>query len=80
MGQLLKRGRIWWIRYYVNGHREEESARTTVKEDARNLLKQREGDVAKGAPLTAKVGRLRFRAFRWRPTARRSTTSSCRRG
>lgn len=60
MGQLRKRGDIWWIRYYRNGRREEESARTTVKEEARDLLRQREGDIAKGAPITAKIGRLRF--------------------
>ncbi len=60
MGQLLKRGRIWWIRYYRNGKREEESARTQVKEEARDLMRQREGDIAKGVPISAKVGRLRF--------------------
>src|SRR4051812_1460651 len=60
MGQLRKRGGVWWIRYYRDGRRHEESARTDKCETARDLLKQREGDVAKGAPLSAKIGRLRF--------------------
>ena len=60
MGQLRKRGGVWWIRYYRDGRRNEESARTDKREDASRLLKQREGDVARGAPLSAKIGRLRF--------------------
>jgi hypothetical protein len=60
MGQLRKRGGVWWIRYYRDGRRHEESARTGSYDTARDLLKTREGDVAKGAPLSAKIGRLRF--------------------
>lgn len=60
MGQLRKRGGVWWIRYYRDGVRHEESARTDKVTEAENLLKQREGDVAKGVPLSAKIGRLRF--------------------
>jgi integrase len=60
MGELRKRGNVWWIRYYRNGQRQEESAHTSKREVARDLLRQREGDVAKGAPLSAKIGRLRF--------------------
>jgi integrase len=59
MGQLRKRGGVWWIRYYRNGQRFEESARTEKYETARDLLKTREGDVAKGVPVSAKIGRLR---------------------
>ena len=60
MGSLRKRGDIWWIRYYRNGRRFEESARTEKKTDAERLLKLREGDVAKGVPVTPAIGRLRF--------------------
>src|SRR5262245_47840431 len=60
MGELRKRGAVWWIRYYRNGRRFEESARTDKYEKARDLLKQREGDVAKGVPVSSKIGRLRF--------------------
>ena len=60
MGELRQRGRIWWIRYYRNGRRHEESARTAKRTEAETLLKLREGDVAKGLPVSAKIGQLRF--------------------
>lgn len=60
MGELRKRGNVWWIRYYRNGRRHEESSRSTRKGDAERLLRLREGDVAKGLPISAKVGQLRF--------------------
>src|SRR6476659_2973977 len=43
-----------------DGQRIEESARTAKHTEAENLLKQREDDVAKGVPLSATIGRLRF--------------------
>jgi hypothetical protein len=49
MGELKKRGQIWWVRYYRNGRRHEESSHSDMREDAVRLLKVREGDVA-GAP------------------------------
>jgi integrase len=60
VGELKQRGKIWWIRYYRQGRRHEESARTKVYEEARDLLRKREGAIADGAPITAKIGRLRF--------------------
>jgi len=60
MGQLRKRGNVWWIRYYRDGRRYEESARTDKYEKARALLKVREGHVAKGAPISARLGQRRF--------------------
>ena len=45
-GELRKRGEIWWIRYYRNGKRYEESSHTDKKEVARNLLCRREGAIA----------------------------------
>jgi len=60
MGQIRKRGDVWWIRYYRDGRRFEESARTDKYETARDLLKVREGDVAKGVPISPKIGRVRF--------------------
>lgn len=62
MGQLRKRGKVWWIRYYRNGRRFEESAGKRSYDEARDLLKLREGDIAKGAAVTSKIGRLRFDA------------------
>ncbi len=60
MGQIRKRGKTWWIRYYRNGQRFEESARTDKWEDARDLLRKKEGAIADGAPMTSKIGRVRF--------------------
>ena len=60
MGQLRKRGGVWWIRYYRDGRRHEESARTDKYEEAQRQLKLREGDVAKGIAISARVGRVRF--------------------
>ena len=60
MGELKLRGRIWWIRYYRNGQRHEESSSSAKKQAAIDLLKLREGDVARGVPVTAKLARLRF--------------------
>src|SRR5690606_29904985 len=53
-------GGVWWIGYYRNGRRYEESANTDKERVARDLLKIREGDVAKGIPVSAKIGQLRF--------------------
>src|SRR5215475_3554624 len=50
----------YWIRYYRDGRRHEESAHTDKYEKARELLKKREGAVADGVPITAKIGRVRF--------------------
>lgn len=60
MGELRQRGRIWWIRYYRNGRRYEESSGSATKTAAERLLKLREGDVARGLPVTPHIGRLRF--------------------
>jgi len=60
MGQIRKRGAVYWIRYYRDGRRFEESAKTDKYDAARDLLKIREGDVAKGVPISPKIGRLRF--------------------
>ena len=60
MGELRKRGNLWWVRYYRNGRRHEESSGSTKKGDAERLLKIREGDIARGVPIAPSVGRIRF--------------------
>lgn len=60
MGELKKRGHIWWVRYYRDGRRFEESSGSTKEGDARRLLRLREGDVERGLPVSPKIGRLRF--------------------
>ena len=60
MGELKRRGNVWWIRYCRNGRRYEESSGSDKKGVAIDLLKIREGDGAHGLPVTPRMGRLRF--------------------
>lgn len=60
MGYLYKRGNIWWCKYYVNGRPIQESTHHEKHEDARDFLKQREGDVAHGRRIIPRVERVRF--------------------
>lgn len=60
MGELRRRGQIWWIRYYKNGKRHEESSGSTKEGEAKSLLRLREGDIERGVAITPKVGRIRF--------------------
>src|SRR5258708_7941943 len=60
MGELKRRGQIWWIRYYRDGRRFEESSRSAKEGNARRLLRLREGDIERGLPVSPKIGRLRF--------------------
>ena len=60
MGQIRKRGTFYQIRYYRNGQRIEESTGYTKYDEARDLLKKREGAIADGVPITAKSTRLTF--------------------
>src|SRR4051794_21150831 len=60
MGELRLRGKTWWVRYYRAGQRHEESSHSSKKGVAVDLLRLREGDVAKGVPVSATIGRLRF--------------------
>lgn len=60
MGELKQRGRIWWVRYSRNGKRHEESSGSDKKNVARDLLRDREGDIARGVPVSARMSRYRF--------------------
>ena len=51
MGELRQRGHIWWIRYYRDGRRFEESAKTDKYEKARDLLKETGGGRRQRRPL-----------------------------
>jgi integrase len=50
----------WWIKYQVGGRPQCVSSESHRKTDALDMLKDREGKVVNGVPLTAKVGKLRF--------------------
>jgi len=60
MGRLYKRGNIWWIRYYRNGKCFPESSGSTQHAVAKSLLKLREGEGAKGVPVTPMMARFTF--------------------
>jgi integrase len=66
MGTIYKRGGRWWVAYTRDGQRFFESARNKATgtkgtyEDAKRLLANREGDVAKGLPVSPEIGRTLF--------------------
>lgn len=61
MGTIYKRGRVYWIGYDgVDGRRHLESSRSKIKDDATRLLRDREGDIVKGIPVTPAHARLTF--------------------
>ena len=50
----------YWMKWYRNGTPYSESTHTEKKSEAERELKKRIGDVARGVPLTSKVGRVKF--------------------
>jgi len=50
----------WMLKYYRNGRVIRESSGTDDRTKAKKLLRNRETDIDRGLPVTAKVGRLRF--------------------
>lgn len=58
MGAIYQRGRIWWVSYYRGGKQYFETSRSKRKLDAKTLLQLREGDIAKGIPVTPKLHRV----------------------
>lgn len=57
MGSIYKRGNVWWVKYHRAGRPFYESSGSAVHEDAKNLLRLREGDIARGVPVTPQVNR-----------------------
>jgi hypothetical protein len=60
MGALYKRGTRYWIKYYVNGRPVRESTGTDDKEQAKRMLKGREGAVAIGAPVPPRLDKILY--------------------
>jgi integrase len=60
MGSIYKRGAVYWIKYYRNGVPMRESAGSDKEKGAKDLLKQREGDIVRGVPVTARTNRVTF--------------------
>lgn len=62
---IYKRGRIYWITYTRGGRQYDESTRRpghagTDLNEARRLLNERRGDIAKGVPVTPEASRFKF--------------------
>lgn len=55
-----RKSETWWIRYSRAGKKYSESAESDRKGDALKLLRDREGDIAKGKPITPQMGKLTF--------------------
>lgn len=47
-GSVYCRGRVWWIKLYVNGKARPESSGSTKRADAVRLLNRRRGEIASG--------------------------------
>jgi integrase len=60
MGQLYQRGRIWWVKYYLNGRPVRESTGAEKEKEAERFLKTREGAAAKGEPVMPRADRVRY--------------------
>jgi integrase len=60
MGSIYKRGSVLWIKYYRNGVPMRESSESDKETVARNLLRQREGDIVRGIAVTPRTNRVTF--------------------
>ena len=63
-GRVYRRGHVWWIAYYRNGRRVFESSRSENERAARNLLRQRLGQVAAGIAPLPRAHRIMYQNLR----------------
>ena len=57
---LRKGTKKYWIKYSQHGREIRESTGTTNLAEARRMLRNREGEVARGVPITPDVGKITF--------------------
>ena len=57
----IRQSDIFWIKYYRDGRPFYESSQSTKEGDAKRLLKDREGDIVTGAPISPKMGSRKFK-------------------
>src|SRR5215472_7681403 len=55
-GEIVE-GRVWWLKFYVNGKPVRVSSGTDKESIARKVLKLKEGDAIAGRPVLPKVNR-----------------------
>lgn len=60
MGSIYLRGNIWWIKYYRNGEDYRESSESRKRDDAKRLLRKREGEIAEGKLPGIYFDRVKF--------------------
>jgi integrase len=58
LGNVYRRGRVWWVRYHHRGREYRESAHSQERADALRLLKRRLADLNNGKPIDE--GRISF--------------------
>jgi len=58
----LKKSPFWWMKWIgVDGRPQYESSKTADHQQAKSMLAEREGAIAKGVPITSAAGRLTFK-------------------
>ena len=57
-GRNGRPGRIWWVKYYVNGRPIRESTGTDKETLARRMLQERVGRAAAGLPVLPRADRI----------------------
>ena len=60
MGNIYKRGQVYWIKYYRNGKPYRESVKSVKEADAKRLLKKREGEISQGKLPGIYFDKVRF--------------------
>src|SRR5712692_6230627 len=63
-GRIWRRGRIWWIKYYVRGRPVCESSRSDRRAVAERLLRQRLGEAAAGIASPPRAARISYEQMR----------------
>jgi integrase len=63
-GHIWQRGRIWWIRYYVNSRRVDESSHSPKKDAAERLLAKRHAEIEADTFIGPVARRLRYEQIR----------------
>ena len=60
MGSIYLRGKTYWIQYYRNGKPYQESSKSKKKMVAKDLLKEKEGEIAQGHIPSIHFGKVTF--------------------
>src|SRR5215204_3350452 len=59
-GFLWQRGRLWWLRYRVNGKEHRESSHSTSRREAEKLLAKRQAELSVGILTAPDAKRVAF--------------------